>query len=273
MKELTLKEIQALSCEMLDEVHKFCAGKGIRYSLSYGSLIGAVRHGGFIPWDDDIDLVMPRPDFNLFCSTFTSDKGMRCLPPGGDSWLAFARVCDTARTRQRSFMPWSKADTGVWIDIFPLDGMPSDRQKFKTLADSASRIYQREIKIRSSLAHDTPDTSLLQKAKQAIKKVTRKGDIEKTVGTHIEMLERTGYEKATHVSQQACADNGTKEYFPKEWFEDVMLHDFEGRQFFITREYDKVLRACFGNYMQLPPEKDRTAHGGHTKFYWKKDLH
>lgn len=269
MKELALNEIQTLSCEILDEVHRFCTGNSIRYSLAYGSLIGAVRHNGFIPWDDDIDIVMPRPDFNLFCSTFTSERGMRCLPPGGDSWLAFARVCDTARTKQRSFLPFTSADTGVFIDVFPLDGMPSDRIEFKKLADKASRIYRREIKMRSAMSQDAPTTSLLQKAKQAIKKVIRRGNIEKTVSTHIEMLAHTEYEKATHVSQQTCADNGTKEYVPKEWFTDLALHDFEDRQFLITRQYDKVLRACFGDYMQLPPEKDRMPHGGHTKFYWK----
>lgn len=170
MKELTLKEIQNLCCDILDEVHRFCTDNGIRYSLAYGSLIGSLRHNGFIPWDDDIDIVMPRPDFNIFCSTFTSDKGLECFPPGGNNWLAFARVCDTARTIQRSFLPWSAtADTGVWIDIFPLDGMPSDRQEFKTLANNANRIYQREIKIRSAMSHVPPPNVISAKSQASNK--------------------------------------------------------------------------------------------------------
>ena len=74
MKPLTLQELHAIDLEILKEIDAFCRPRGIRYSLSFGSLLGAVRHKGFIPWDDDIDLVMPREDYDRFRKEFTSSK-------------------------------------------------------------------------------------------------------------------------------------------------------------------------------------------------------
>ena len=73
MIELTLKEQQNIGLEILKDVHGFCVSRGIKYSVAYGSLIGAIRHNGFIPWDDDVDIIMPRPDYDLFCQEYCSD--------------------------------------------------------------------------------------------------------------------------------------------------------------------------------------------------------
>ena len=99
MKEMTLREVQLFGLEILKDVHHFCTLNGIRYSLAYGTLLGAIRHKGFIPWDDDIDIVMPRPDYEKFCKTFKSDAGYDIFSPvEGDCYLGYARVCDLKRT-------------------------------------------------------------------------------------------------------------------------------------------------------------------------------
>ncbi len=76
MKELTLSDVKAVSLDILKDVHEFCIAHDIKYSLAYGTLIGAIRHKGFIPWDDDIDIVMPRPDFERFFKEYKSEKGI-----------------------------------------------------------------------------------------------------------------------------------------------------------------------------------------------------
>ena len=77
MRKMTLQEIQTVNLELMKDIHAFCVKNNIHYSLAYGSLIGAVRHKGFIPWDDDIDIMMPRPDFERFSHEYKSEKGYR----------------------------------------------------------------------------------------------------------------------------------------------------------------------------------------------------
>lgn len=79
MKEITLKELRTIQLEILDIIHNFCIENNIRYSIAGGTLLGAVRHGGYIPWDDDIDILMPRPDYKRFIATFSTHSGHHVL--------------------------------------------------------------------------------------------------------------------------------------------------------------------------------------------------
>lgn len=90
---MQLRDIQKVSLEILKDVHEFCISNDIKYSLGSGTMLGAVRHKGFIPWDDDIDIVMPRPDYERFKNTFRSSQGY-VLVKEEDSYIAFVRVCD-----------------------------------------------------------------------------------------------------------------------------------------------------------------------------------
>lgn len=95
MKEMTLREVQLFELGIRKDVHEFCMANHINYSLAYGTLIGAIRHKGFIPWDDDIDIVMPRPDYDRFCRTYKSQAGYEIFSPiQGNSYLGYTRVCD-----------------------------------------------------------------------------------------------------------------------------------------------------------------------------------
>ena len=90
MKEMTLREVQLFELDILKDVHEFCMANHINYSLAYGTLIGAIRHKGFIPWDDDRDIVMPRPDHDRFCRTYKSEAGYEIFSPiQGNSYLGY----------------------------------------------------------------------------------------------------------------------------------------------------------------------------------------
>ena len=100
MKEMTLQDMHSFCLDIAKEVHRFCIENGIKYSLGYGSLLGAVRHKGYIPWDDDIDFLIPRPDYDIFCQTFKSAKYKLATPD--NAYIAYARVYDNERTYCRT---------------------------------------------------------------------------------------------------------------------------------------------------------------------------
>ena len=132
MQELTLSEIQKYSLEVLLHIHDFCVAHNIDYTLAYGTLIGAVRHKGFIPWDDDIDIIMTRENFDRFVREYQSDENFMLVSPNDSkSFIAFARVCDMKNTQIVTRIPWSKYTTGVWVDIFPMDSISDNEEKHK----------------------------------------------------------------------------------------------------------------------------------------------
>ena len=130
MKRLSHGQIQEHLLSILKDVDAYCRSHGIRYSLAYGTLLGAVRHKGFIPWDDDVDLLMPRPDFERFVSGYGRDGGaFRCLygtrDKDADFVNFFAKVDDPATVSKEGGKYYR---FGLNIDIFPVDGKPDGKE-------------------------------------------------------------------------------------------------------------------------------------------------
>ena len=149
MKQLTLQEIQAQSLEILQTVHDFCLAHDIRYSLAYGTLIGAIRHKGFIPWDDDIDIIMPRPDYDRFCRTFRAPGLGLLWEEDKNYYLSFCRVFDTEKTWCRSLLPVGKDyKGGVWIDVFPADGVSDNFDEFSANIRQYKRTWMLQMRYR-----------------------------------------------------------------------------------------------------------------------------
>lgn len=149
---MTLRELQLFALEILKDVHQFCTQNNIKYSLYAGTLLGAIRHQGFIPWDDDIDIVMPREDYNKFCQTYRSERFNLFNRDNDSSFqLAYARVCDIKRTLYKAVEPCSKKPTGVWIDVFPADGCPP-KAEIPLFYEENRILFQETEKIRWSMA-------------------------------------------------------------------------------------------------------------------------
>ena len=170
-RQLGLKDIQRVSLDILKDVHAFCISNGINYSLAYGTMLGAVRHKGFIPWDDDIDIIMPRPDYERFKKSFKSSKG-NVLVTEDESYIAFSRVCDTQRTMTgKSLWPWSKKELGLWIDIFPLDAVENDKQMFHDKIQRLESLSTKQIKARNAKVCPSMSFGVIQNLKQLVKNV------------------------------------------------------------------------------------------------------
>ena len=124
-KYIDSEESKRIQLEILDGIDRFCTQRGLRYSLAYGTLIGAVRHKGFIPWDDDIDLMMPRPDYDRLRKEFQAD-GLYLvdLADRDDCVETFLKVCKSGTVMvDKNF---GRELWGVNVDVFPVDGAPSE---------------------------------------------------------------------------------------------------------------------------------------------------
>ena len=126
MKRLDINEIKQIELDILVNIAKFCDEYGLRYYLAGGTLLGAIRHKGFIPWDDDIDIIMPREDYIKFFKTYKSDCGFYkadSILNNADYWLQTGKVFDL---RTIVINNNEKYQFNIWIDVFPTDGVPKN---------------------------------------------------------------------------------------------------------------------------------------------------
>ena len=274
MRELTLKEIQQQSLEILQAVHEFCMANGITYSLAYGTLIGAIRHKGFIPWDNDIDIIMPRPDYERFCISFHREGLGIVSEKDNASYINFCRVYDTEKTVAQVRFP-SSADYngGVWIDVFPMDGASDSFDGYKRKITHLQRLFNLHLYLRKSLngreairkAFGFKEACILAcchyllPSRFCLKRINRK------------LRERAieiPFGGTAHWSQFCVLDDGFRNYQLCNDVEKVIDTEFETHVFKIYDGYDRILRNIYGDYMQLPPEESRIPKGN-DRFFWK----
>lgn len=269
--ELTLKEHQNEILTILKDVHAFCIENKITYSVAYGTLLGTIRHKGFIPWDDDIDIIIPRPDYDRFCKEYKSDRYKISTPENnGTHMLAMSRVYDDQKTLEVSKIPWCKNAVGVWIDVFPADGCLEDERVFRETHAVAEDNRWKCIKRRSALARFNKEWGAKYNIKLLVKKlVWRNGLAAKRYNDSvIEYSKKVRFGTTSHWSQLCCLDS--YELYDVEWFKTAIPMPFEDTEVMVMNGYHDVLNNCYGDYMQLPPVEQRVGHQSKvTKFYWK----
>jgi len=274
MKKMTLEEVHQVSLDILKDIHEFCVENDIKYSLSGGSLLGAIRHNGFIPWDDDIDIQMPRPEYEKFIHSYKSGNGYcvfsRELDGCDDLRIAFARVCDLKRTyADMGVAVWKGGQTGVWIDVFPIDGAPSDEKLAKKKIDKMYRLWRLTLlsagkfSIKFSAAK-----SLKLKIRLAIKKLLSKFVPNNLVLKYIAMCQEYSFEQSSYLANYSVMHYKYREWQPKEAMANYILHKFEDSEFYIMSGYDISLTSLYGDYMKLPP-KEKQVSDGVNSFYWR----
>lgn len=255
-EKMTRREIQLRLVDILRDVDAFCRERGLRYSMAYGTLLGAVRHKGFIPWDDDIDILMPRPDFERFVREYGKHGPYEVLyatnRPDASFIQFFAKVHDT---RTRSFerrMPAYRF--GLNIDVFPVDGKPDDvsvhRDYEHGICRAVHRLYLRLKPLWPLSFHDPLIPHL-----QAYRK-TPEGWMDEITSR----MKAIPFEGSRWCGSISTRFNGTVEIFPREMFENYVELPFEDGSFMAFRDWDDFLRRQFGDYMQLPPENKRKTH-------------
>ena len=131
MRLMSLEEHKKVQVDILVSFAKFCEENNLRYFMAYGTLLGAIRHKGFIPWDDDIDVWMPREDYNILIETFKSKNNYQLIDPRGKmARHPYVKIIDINTIKIEKLVDYREGNLGVDIDVFPLDGQPDNEREF-----------------------------------------------------------------------------------------------------------------------------------------------
>ena len=266
-REILLDEKKSLMLSIMDEIDSYCREHNIEYFLVGGTLLGAVRHKGFIPWDDDMDIGLPRKDYNRLISEFKSKSGnvqiVHYKSATHYKW-ASAKAYDNRTVLIE--LDDKKNTTGVFIDIFPFDGIIGDKKtaqkevlnkkRWKDILtlkhlriDKKRSKYKNLVVLLGRLFYLIPDKYLI--------KQINAGD-----------NNPIAFEDCKYICNFTGAW-GIRELTKSKNFISTIDAEFEGRKYRIPIGYDDYLKTVYGEYMTLPPKEKQVSH--HSAIaYWKK---
>jgi len=269
MLKLSQEESKKTQVEILLYIDKICKEHNIHYSLAYGTLLGAVRHKGFIPWDDDIDIMLLRKDYDTLLSLLSSDADYNLIyEKTNNNWYTYAKLCDKRTYLREDGYPEIET-LGVFVDIFPMDFIPDNKlERFfyaKTLYLFDRLIYTSVSKnfFRSTSFIKTIIKTILF---TPLALVSKSIGTNKLVCTTLRLMQKYNFKNTKYVGFLANK-YGHKEYFPAEWFEDLISIKFEGHEVLSIKDYDAFLKVNYKNYLQLPPEDKRVSNHIFTSFW------
>ncbi len=244
--------------------NEICIKHNLKYYLSGGTLLGAVRHHGFIPWDNDMDMMMPRDDYEKLLSLNYNDGRYKVIDCFSDQnyGYSFAKIIDT-KTRRVSIDDANQTDFGVYIDIFPIDGYP-DSVFFSNLRN----LHLRYLRLWRNfmLNKETSKSKRFSGIKNFIRRINPI-----TSNSYSRRINRIGQKKKYADSKYVGVQSGThvqkNERNPKSIFDKTIYLPFDDTSFPCPSGYDEYLSHLYGDYMQLPPENQRYATHS-NKFYY-----
>ncbi len=242
-KQLTLDDYKKLLIMVLDDIDHFCQENSITYYLDSGTLLGAVRHKGFIPWDDDIDLAMPRKDYERFVKEYRSNKcTLFSYKNHNDYFYPYAKVVCNNTDVIELIVPRIEG-LGVNIDIFPLDGMPNQL--------TLRRIHQDWLMFLNKLRAFTV------KAKKAAPSYLQFLLRWRWLVRYLDKLGKKYPVENSKFCGNITATTVRHKEIPVSAFVETVMLEFEGKKYPAPGNFDKYLTVLYGDYMKLPPEEKR----------------
>lgn len=254
MDKTIQEQLRSVQIEILDEVARICQENGLRYCLTGGTCLGAVRHRGFIPWDDDIDIIMPRKDYQKFIEITTT----------GDTGDFFLDYYLTNPTYGRSFAKYCKKNTlfiepnglkqAIYVDIFYLDKVPGPEFTASSkLPGFIHKIDALTTVRREGLRGRDTKTRIIYYA-------TRWMPVKWLFKWEIKLMTRFENTDSQYYINYGSPYNLVKETIKISEYEPYAQLPFEGKLYNVPRNWDLYLSSIYGDYMTLPPENKRVTH-------------
>jgi len=262
IKESTLRQSQLVMLRILKVVDHICRNNDIEYWLDSGTLLGAVRHGGFIPWDDDIDIAMPRRDYDRFLKIAVSELPSYLFLQHNKTdslyYQLFTKIRDTGTTFIEYGDRHIQMHQGIYIDIFPLDSIPDSKLLQSICIGLLKGIWRFYMAKKYTYP---PQVRILDRLKVYVyRHIPLNSRLLLRIGKFI--IACVGKGKSKHIADLMLAPD-KKRIYKKNWFEKTKEFEFEGSMYDGPRGYDEYLKHYYGEYMKLPSEAERKI----THFY------
>lgn len=256
-----LRNLQLTQVEILDEIVRICQKHKLQYFLIGGTLLGAVRHKGFIPWDDDLDIAMPRKDYNKFrkiCNNELNDKFfLHSIDMDSKYWVSFVKV----RKKNTIFEPLQDTTIdspykSVYVDVFPLDNANKEKSLFQ---DCQAKV----CKGLTSFQYRRRKATMITKTPLGIKilypflSLFSIKFISKTIDRIMQINKNDSSKYFINIGSFI---NYRKQTMPKSKYLPAKQIEFEGKLYDVPNDYDYVLKRLYGDYMELPPKNKRVTH-------------
>lgn len=270
MEEISLEELKQIELRLLMQIHKICTEQNFRYYLVGGTLLGAVRHKGFIPWDDDIDIGMPRADYEKFIDfCILNDVPFRlvCNKTHANYGHLFAKAVDQNTVLVETVGRKDSTEMGVCVDIFPLDGLADSYEEARASLNKSR--FERELLVAANwgrFSRSKTRAVYYEPIRFAFFCLSRLCSLRKLIRRIESKYSADGFDKSKFVAC-VCGVYRNREIVEYDVFSEYIMLPFEGEQFRCPKGYDRYLSSIYGDYMQLPPVDKRVTHHDYKAWY------
>ena len=262
-KEIALRDLQLMEKDILKRFAQYCHENGLRYTLLGGTLLGAVRHSGFIPWDDDIDVAMPRPDYNRFLDLtkvkkISGDLDVLSGDNSKDFSLPFAKVINNKTSIIEESKTHESEGSALWIDVMPYDGVGNDYEKAKKVYDKA-RFYQKALGRATSVPwkRRRGEKGIIGFIRCFYRQLYRIHSYNYYKEKLIQLGKSYSYSDSKYVAIIVSGFYGYGEILEKDKFEKYTKKTFEDNEYMVNGAWEDYLSGVYGDYLQMPPEEKR----------------
>lgn len=256
----TLRKLQLKELDTLVYFKEFCDKNNLLFYLCGGCCIGSLRTGGFIPWDDDIDILMPRDDYEKLYKLWDNDKHERFKLLRTDEKIftgnIFTTIVDTETTCVKANQAHLDIPFGIMMDIFPIDGCPKGKFK-RTMQKLNAMIYSLFL---AQIVPENHGGIMALGSKFLLSIVKSPKAREKKWRNAERRMSKYKISDCEYITELCEGVHSMQPEYPKEWFASAVYREFEGLQMPIPVGYDPYLKKAFGDYMTLPPEDKQKPH-------------